>query len=139
MNNQEQTFNNFRQSLGELRSEGVSDEMLVHWMRKSGLADYMAGKPNDAMSQTDGVTIHQSEPDAEGFYQHYDSVQQDMFAEAIKQGADVTPRYTESSFFSDGGYSAASGLSMDMNNPNYTVKQDGQRTTVNASGHIVHY
>jgi len=101
--------------------------------------EMMAQEMTPTMSQRDGVTISQSQPDAPGVYISSDVQQQEAFNEALRM---QEARYLENA---QARGPAAAPLTqaevvqaMAMSNPQYQVVEP-KRTTVNDAGHIVHY
>ena len=130
--NQEQQL---MQTVAQMKAAGMTDGMInsfISRVQDAGMQEAQSMKP----SQKDRVTIVQSEGDVPGVYIDSRQVAQDLYANAIQQGQDISPR--DQSF---GGPPRATDLSvgiMSVGNPNYTVAKP-TRTTVNAQGHIVTY
>lgn len=132
MNNEQQMMN----TIDQLKASGMTDGMIENFLGRVGdaaMQEAQALRP----SQRDGVTFVQSEPDAPGVYIDASQVAQDMYANALARGADITPPNTGLM----GGPPRATDLSigaMAAGNPNYVVAEP-TRTTVNEHGHIVTY
>ena len=132
MHNEEQLL----KTVAQMKDAGMTDGMINDFMRR--VAD-AAMQETQAMapSQRDGVTVIKSEPDAPGVYVDTRQVSQDLFANAMAKGHDVSPPVNGLT----GGPPRATDLSvgvMAAGNPNYVVAKP-TRTTVNEQGHIVTY
>lgn len=133
MNNEQQMMN----TIAQMKAAGMTDGMIENFLGRVGdaaMQEVQALRP----SQRDGVTVVQSEPDAPGVYIDASQVAQDMYANALARGADITPPTSGSVM---GAPPRATDLSigvMAAGNPNYTVAEP-TRTTVNSQGQIVTY
>ena len=126
--------NQLEATVAQMQAQGMSMDQIKVFLQKvqaAGQAEAEAA----GFSQKDGITIRQAEPDAVGTYVPTEVVSQDLYAEAMRRGADVAPR----SEGLVGGPPRAGAVDVRMGNPNYKVEDEGQRVGVNASGHIVHY
>lgn len=132
LSNQEQQL---METVARMKANGMSDGMInsfIGRVQDASVQELEAMRP----SQRDGVTVVQSEADVPGFYIDSRQVAQDLYANAVAKGQDVSPR--EQSF---GGPPRATDLSvgvMAAGNPNYVVAKP-TRTTVNDQGQIVTY
>jgi len=99
-----------------------------------------AEEANASISQTDGITIRQAEADVPGFYIDQYQQTQDAYNNALlrEQQANAFAQQ-ERMQFSPPRADAFDVDVMAMANPNYSVVTEGQRTTVNSNGDIVHY
>ena len=132
MNNEQQLMS----TIAQMKSAGMTDGMIENFLNRIGDAAMQEAQAM-APSQRDGVTIIQSEPDAPGVYVGAGQVAQDLYANALARGADITPPDTGLR----GGPPRAADLSvgvMAAGNPNYVVSKP-TTTTVNEHGHIVTY
>ena len=124
------------QTVAQMKASGMSEGMInsfIGRIKDASQQEMQSLKP----SQSDRVIINKSDPDASGVYIDSRQVAQDLFANAVAQGQDVTPRNPGAI----GGPPRATDLSvgvMAAGNPNYTVAKP-TRTTVNDQGHIVTY
>ena len=130
--NQEQQL---MQTVARMKASGMTEGMINNFIGRvsaASMQEVQALRP----SQSDRVEISQANPDAAGVYIDSRQVAQDLFANAVAKGQDVTPG--EQAF---GGPPRATDLSvgvMAAGNPNYTVAKP-TRTTVNDQGQIVTY
>ena len=132
MHNEEQLL----QTMAQMKGAGMTDGMINSFMRRveaAALQETQAMAP----SQRDGVRVIKSEPDAPGVYIDSRQVSQDLYANAMAKGYDVSPPTH--------GFTGAPPRATDLSigamaagNPNYTVAKP-TRTTVNEQGHIVTY
>lgn len=131
MNNEEQLM----QTLAQMKGAGMSDGMIKNFMQRINAAAEQEAQAQ-AFSQSDKIMVTKAEGDVPGVYIDSRQVAQDLFANAVAKGQDVTPR--QQSF---GGPPRATDLSvgvMAAGNPNYVVAKP-TRTTINDQGHIVTY
>ena len=101
-----------------------------------------AEEANNSISQSDSVTIVQSEADVPGFYVDQYQQQQDAFNQMmLRQQADGAYDRQEDVYYAPPRANAfdISVAEMAAGNPNYRVVEDGGNVSVNASGHIVRY
>ena len=133
LSNQEQQL---MQTVAKMKASGMTNGMIEKFIGRvedASLQEMQSMRP----SQSDRVVITRADPDAPGVYVDSMQVAQDLYANAVAKGQDVTPRNPGVV----GGPPRATDLSvgvMAANNPNYTVAKP-TRTTVNDQGHIVTY
>ena len=124
------------QTVAQMKASGMSEGMInsfIGRIKDASQQEMQSLKP----SQSDRVIINKADPDAPGVYIDSRQVAQDLYANAVAQGQDVTPRTTAGA----GAPPRATDLSigvMAAGNPNYVVAKP-TRTTVNEHGHIVTY
>ena len=125
-----------QQTIEQMQAAGLSNDQIQMFMGKLQAAA-QAGPQASQPSQSDRVEIRQSEGDVPGVYIESGQVAQDLFADAVARGQEITRPQTQGLI---GGPPRAAGfVDQSLGNPQYQVVQDGQRTTVNANGDIVHY
>lgn len=101
-----------------------------------------AEEANNSISQSDGITIVQSEADAPGFYVDQYQQQQDAYNQMmLRQQADGAYDRQEDMYYAPPRANAfdISVVEMAAGNPNYRVVEGVGNVGVNASGHIVRY
>ena len=115
-----------------LRAQGIPDKQIAEVID----AMHFGSQP---MSQTDGVTMQQFEPNVPGAYQSaeqklQDAYSQNVAAQQVQQtsGMQADPLH----FLKVPDHNV--GVAMSSSNPNYRVAEP-TRTTVNDQGHIVVY
>lgn len=117
----------------KLQEQGIPNHMIADYIQK--MADAMAPQ----MSQQDGVTISQFNPNVPGVFIDADLQNQNTFNE--------TMRLQERMYANEGLHKGSAPrpvtqeeavMAMAKNNPLYKVVEPSQ-TTVNSQGHIVHY
>lgn len=117
------------------------------YLRSKGLSDAQAGeiigmmrRGEVEMSQQDGVTIAQSQPDVPGTYISAEQQLQDNYAGGIAalQAQQTSGRQADPLYFLKTPDHNV-GVAMSSNNPNYKVVTEGQRQTVDANGNVVIY
>ena len=119
----------------------------VQAMRAKGMPDKQIAEVIDAMnfgsqpmSQTDGVTMQQFEPNVPGAYvsaeqKLQDAYSQNMTVQQVQEtsGMQADPLY----FLKTPDFNVAAQVA--STNPNYSVVTEGQRQTVDANGNVVIY
>ena len=101
-----------------------------------------AEEANRAISQNDGVVIRQAEADAPGFYVDQYQQAQDAYNQALLREQSANAYQQQANMHYAPPRASAFDISiadMAMGNPAYQVVTEGQRTTVNSNGDIVHY
>ncbi|QNJ25189.1 hypothetical protein SynSYN20_00847 [Synechococcus sp. SYN20] len=121
------------QALAALRSKGIPDDEIA-----GVLMAMKFGEPK--MSQSDGVSITQSEADVPGSYISAEQKLQDKYAGGIAaqqaqqtSGMQADPLY----FLKTPDHNVS--VVMSSANPNYSVVTEGQRQTVDSNGNVVIY
>ncbi len=115
-----------------LRAKGIPDDQIAEVI---GAMAY--GEPK--MSQTDGVTMQQFDPNVSGAYQSAEQKLQDAYSEnvAAQQVQETSGMQSDPLYFLKTPDHNV-GVAMSSANPNYRVAEP-TRTTVNDQGHIVVY
>lgn len=117
------------------------------YLKSKGLSDVQAGeilgmmrRGEVEMSQQDGVTIAQSQPDAPGTYISAEQQLQDNYAGGLAaqqaqqtSGMQADPLY----FLKTPDFNVAAQVA--STNPNYKVVTEGQRQTMDSNGNVVIY
>ena len=117
------------------------------YLRSKGLSDAQAGeilgmmrRGEVEMSQNDGVTITQSEPDVPGAYVDASQKLQDAYGYGVaaqqaqmSSGMQADPMY----FLKTPDFNIPAQVA--STNPNYSVVTEGQRQTIDANGNVVIY
>ncbi len=99
-------------------------------------------KENAPMSREDGVYITTSQPDAIGVYEDAGYAQQVAYSNnAAVQQQFGNPANTlfSANYSSDPGSAALGTPFLPLTSPGYQVVQQGQRTTADANGNLIHY
>ena len=124
-----------QQAIEEMQAAGMSNDQIRMFMGKVQAAGQVRAEAM-APSQSDRVEIRQSEGNVPGVYVDSGQVAQDLYADSVARGQQITSPQTQGLV---GGPPRAGAVDITMGNPQYQVVQDGQRTTVNANGDIVRY
>ncbi len=117
------------------------------YLKSKGLSDAQAGeilgmmrRGEVEMSQQDGVTISQSQPDAPGTYISAEQKLQDAYSQnaaaqqvQMSSGRQADPLY----FLMTPDFNVAAQVA--STNPNYSVVTEGQRQTIDSNGNVVIY
>ncbi len=101
-----------------------------------------AEEANNSISQTDGININQAEGNVPGIYISSYQQQQDAYAQQLlqQQSANAYDRQ-EQMYYAPPKADAfdTNPMMYAMRNPEYRIVTEGQNTTVNSNGDIVHY
>ncbi len=101
-----------------------------------------AEEANNNISQTDGININQAEGNVPGVYISSYQQQQDAYAQQLlqQQTANAYDRQ-EQMYYAPPKADAfdTNPMMYAMGNPAYRTVTEGQNTTVNSNGDIVHY
>ena len=116
-----------------LRAQGIPDKQIAEVID----AMHFGSQP---MSQTDGVTMQQFDPNVSGAYVSSEQKLQDAYSQNIAaqqvqetSGMQGDPLY----FLKTPDFNAAAQVA--STNPNYSVVTEGQRQTVDSNGNVVIY
>lgn len=124
-----------QQTIEQMQAAGLSNDqiqMFIGKLQAAAQAGPQAMKP----SQSDRVEIRQLDPSVPGVYIETGQVAQDLFADAVARGQEITRPQTEGLI---GGPPRAAGfVDQTMGNPNYRVAEPTV-VTANGQGHTVIY
>ncbi len=101
-----------------------------------------AEQQNRAISQSDGITVYQSEGDAPGVYIDQYQQSQDAYNKALLQQQSANAYQQQQNMYYAPPRADAFDVdvnAMAMGNPNYSVSTEGQNVTVNSNGDIIRY